>query len=232
MLKNNTINLGVVKKVAAALDELNKDVVFVGGAVVALYVNDPAADEVRPTGDIDISVQLAQFGNVFVLQDKLKEKKFKEAVGEPVICRFVYDDVLVDVMPDEDSPWGKTNRWYKPGFQRLQQITVEDIQINILPPPYFLATKFEAFKDRGGDYRTSQDFEDIIYVLDNRTNIVEEVLQSDEEVKTYLQNEFGKLLQDKLADEGMMAHLFYETAAERLKMIKEKMEAMIFKNLE
>ncbi len=37
----------------------------------------------------------------------------------------------------------------------------------------FLATKFEAFKDRGGDYRTSHDFEDIVYVLDNRTTIVE-----------------------------------------------------------
>ncbi|MBX7096014.1 MAG: hypothetical protein K1X56_14935 [Flavobacteriales bacterium] len=227
MLKNNTINLGVVKKVASALDDLNKDVVFVGGAVVALYVNDPAADEVRPTGDIDISVQLAQFGNVFALQEKLKERKFKEAVGEAVICRFVYDDVLVDVMPDEDSPWGKTNRWYKPGFKHSQQITVEHIQINILPAPYFLATKFEAFKNRGGDYRTSHDFEDIIYVIDNRINIVEEVLKSDEEVKTYLQNEFRKLLGDKLADEGMMAHLFYETATERLKMIKDKMEEIV-----
>ncbi|MFZ5552313.1 MAG: hypothetical protein ACOZCO_04295 [Bacteroidota bacterium] len=230
MLKNKTIDLGVIKKIATALDNLNKDIVFVGGAVVALYANDRLADEVRPTGDIDISVQLAAFGSVFALQDKLKEKKFKEAVGEPVICRFVYDDVLVDVMPDEDSPWGKTNRWYKPGFQCLQQITVEDIQINILPAPYFLATKFEAFKDRGGDYRTSEDFEDIIYVLDNRTNIVEEVLQSDEEVKTYLQNEFRKLLQDKLADEGIMAHLFFETAEDRLLITKEKMKLICPEN--
>ena len=37
-----------------ALGELNNKVVYVGGAVVSLYVNDPAAEEPRPTKDIDL----------------------------------------------------------------------------------------------------------------------------------------------------------------------------------
>jgi hypothetical protein len=36
-LENKTINIGVVAEVAEALGELNKDMVFVGGAVVSLY---------------------------------------------------------------------------------------------------------------------------------------------------------------------------------------------------
>lgn len=46
MLKNTTINLGVIRKIAHALQDLNERVVYVGGAVVSLYVNDPAADDV------------------------------------------------------------------------------------------------------------------------------------------------------------------------------------------
>jgi hypothetical protein len=59
MLKNTQINQEVTKKVAIALEELNKRVVFVGGAVVSLYINDPAAEDVRPTKDIDISLEIA-----------------------------------------------------------------------------------------------------------------------------------------------------------------------------
>ncbi len=52
MLKNTTINLGEIHKIAAALGELNENVVYVGGAVESVYINDPAADDVRPTKDI------------------------------------------------------------------------------------------------------------------------------------------------------------------------------------
>ena len=40
MLKNQTINLKVVEKVALSLEELNDQVIYVGGAVVTLYVTD------------------------------------------------------------------------------------------------------------------------------------------------------------------------------------------------
>ena len=50
-MKNKTINLAVVKKVATALSELNEHVAYVGGAIVSIYADDPAADDVRPTKD-------------------------------------------------------------------------------------------------------------------------------------------------------------------------------------
>ncbi len=45
MLKNKIINMGLVKKVATALGELNDQVAYVGGATVSTYADDPAAEE-------------------------------------------------------------------------------------------------------------------------------------------------------------------------------------------
>ena len=38
-------------KIAKALGELNRKVVFVGGAMVSLYIDDPSAEDLRPTKD-------------------------------------------------------------------------------------------------------------------------------------------------------------------------------------
>lgn len=62
MLKNKTINMGVVKKVAMALQELNDEVAYVGGATVSIYADDPIAEDVRPTKDIDIMLRIAIIG--------------------------------------------------------------------------------------------------------------------------------------------------------------------------
>ena len=58
-MKNTLINRIATEKIAHALGELNEKVVYVGGAVVSLYIDDPSADDVRPTKDIDISLEIA-----------------------------------------------------------------------------------------------------------------------------------------------------------------------------
>jgi hypothetical protein len=60
-VKNTIINIQAIKTIAHALGELNSQVVFVGGAVVSLYIDDPSADDVRPTKDVDISLKLPPF---------------------------------------------------------------------------------------------------------------------------------------------------------------------------
>ncbi|MBN8650500.1 MAG: hypothetical protein J0L67_03685 [Cytophagales bacterium] len=55
-MENKVINIGVVRKIAIALKDLRSKVAFVGGAVISLYTDDPAADELRPTKDIDLSI--------------------------------------------------------------------------------------------------------------------------------------------------------------------------------
>jgi hypothetical protein len=51
-------NIEMVETVAAGLEELIQDVVFVGGAVAELYATLPAAEEIRPTEDVDVAVEV------------------------------------------------------------------------------------------------------------------------------------------------------------------------------
>jgi hypothetical protein len=95
-MKNATINKGVIKKIALALGDLNGQIIFVGGAVVGLYINDPAADDVRPTKDVDISLSIASLVELENIRVTLIDKGFIQTAEDTIICRFRYDDVKVD----------------------------------------------------------------------------------------------------------------------------------------
>jgi predicted nucleotidyltransferase len=227
-MKNNTINLGVIRKVAIALGELNDRVVFVGGATVSLYINDPAAEDIRPTKDIDISLEILSLGELEKLRIQLIEKKFYQTSDETVMCRFIYDDITVDVMSTHAIGWAPADKWFAPGFKYVETIIIEDQGIRILPLSYFLATKFNAFHDRGAkDPRTSKDFEDITYILDNRVDLVKQILNSPEDVKKYLKSEFEKILSDDNLQEALSSNLFYETQVIRYNNIIDKLKEIV-----
>jgi len=227
-MKNTGINLKVISKVANALGELNDRVVYVGGAIVSLYINDPAAEDIRPTKDIDISMEILTLGELEKLRVLLTEKKFYQTSDETVMCRFIFDDVTVDVMSTKAVGWAPADQWFAPGFKHVETRNLADQQIRILPLAYFLATKFSAFHDRGAtDPRTSKDFEDITYILDNRIDLVEQILTSPEDVKQYLKSEFIGILNEGHLKEALIANLFYETQIDRSKKIIEKLKAIV-----
>jgi predicted nucleotidyltransferase len=101
MLKNSHINREVTKKIAKALGSLNNEVVYVGGAVVSLYINDQSAEDLRPTKDLDLTLKIASLSELEGLREKLVAKGFKQTAEENVMCRFKYHDILVDVMATE-----------------------------------------------------------------------------------------------------------------------------------
>jgi len=45
-------NIQMLQRIARALSPLLHEVVFLGGATVALYLQDAAAPEIRPTDDV------------------------------------------------------------------------------------------------------------------------------------------------------------------------------------
>lgn len=225
-LKNKKINEGIIKEVAEALGELNERVVYVGGAVVSLYADDPAAEDVRPTKDVDIFLEIASYGKLAEFQEELASKGFHPTPVQNVICRFKYDDILLDVMSTKEVGWASADKWFKPGLKKLEKIQIEDIAINVLHISYFLATKFNAFHDRKEDSRTSRHFEDIVYVLDNRKNLVEEIINSPDDVRNYLVQEFNEILMSEYK-EAFLGHLYYETQIERYELIEEKLFGII-----
>jgi len=223
-MENRTINIGVVAEVAKALAELKNQMVFVGGAVVSLYADDPAADEIRPTADIDMTINLMNFSNWAKMQERLAELNFYPDPFGHAICSYKYKDIPVDIMPAEEGPLGPSNKWYKVGFNDLWKITVKDEEIQILSAPVYLATKFEAYNNRGGDYRTSHDFEDIIYVLDNRIRIVPEIENAHKEIKEFLKKEINKILSSKFLEEILSSHIHPLMIDERYPIVLGKME--------
>lgn len=225
-MKNTIINRKVIQKVANALGELNNQVIYVGGATVSLYINDPAADDVRPTKDIDLGIKVASVAHLEEIREELTKKGFRQTADLEVMCRFKLEDILVDIMATKPVGWAPANPWFEGGFNNLQKVEIDDVTIQIMPLAYFLASKFSAHLDRGGsDPRFSHDFEDITYILDNRTDWHNIVSHEKGEVKTFLLEQLQAVKDSPKLQEAMLANLFYETQEERLQLILEKIEA-------
>ncbi len=228
MLKNTLINRKAAYTIAKALGKLNSDVVYVGGAVVSLYIDDPSADDVRPTKDIDISLQITSLVALEELREKLIAKGFHQSHQDQVVCRFRYQDILIDVMSTQAIGWAPANRWFKSGFEQKFEVTIDDVSVYLMPLPYFLASKFDAFYDRGGkDPRTSHDFEDITYLLNHTRQITTVIQKSQKEVQDYLKTSFQQILDSKELHEAIIGNLFYEDQTTRLALILDKLQKTV-----
>jgi Nucleotidyl transferase AbiEii toxin, Type IV TA system len=224
----NQITLESIEKVAIALGELNKEVVFVGGAVVSLCVNDTPVDEFRPTKDIDITFRIVSFAKLEKLREELVSKGFKQNIFEEVICRFQLEDILVDVMSTHAIAWAPANRWFEEGFNHLIQMQIGTQVINLLSLPFFLATKFDAHADRGGqDARMSKDFEDIIYLLNHVSNLETHISDAPSNVKDYLKSEFADILKNDVKQEAILANMPYNFQMERYESIMGKLSSIV-----
>lgn len=224
MLKNTQINRAVTKKIGTALGPLNKRVVYVGGAVVSLYIDDPSADDVRPTKDLDITLKIATIGELEALRQELVNIGFIQSASDTVVCRFRYEDVLVDVMATEPVGWAPGNRWFKKGFNLAYAYQLDGLLIRLLPLPYFLATKFDAFFDRGiKDLYASHDFEDIVYLFNHTSDITVQIVNSDILVKNYLMECASKIIESSQLQEAIIGNLFHEAQDQRFKIIMARL---------
>lgn len=106
-------------------------------------------------------------------------------------------------------------------------MNVKDQEIYILSAPCFLATKFEAFNNRGNDYRTSHDIEDIIYIIDNRTTIVDEIAKCDERILEFIKYEFQKIIDKGLLEELLVTHIHPLIIDEKIHIVKEKISSIM-----
>ncbi|MCC6837215.1 MAG: nucleotidyl transferase AbiEii/AbiGii toxin family protein [Bacteroidia bacterium] len=201
-------NIVRIKAVANALGNLKEKVVFVGGATVSLYP-DRAVFEVRPTDDVDVIIEMLNYADRSELEEKLRSIGFTHDVESGVICRYKIQGIVVDIMPTNDRSIGFSNKWYPDGFTHaMDHVIDERCTVKILSTPYFIATKLEAHKDRGdNDGRTSQDFEDIVFVLENRSSIWEELANTEKSLNDYLRKEFEELLSNQALYEWVDAHV-------------------------
>jgi len=229
-------NVAKVELIAQALGPVCERLVFVGGCAVDLLLTDPAAAAPRVTYDVDLLVEVAALPGYHAMEKELSRLGFKRDVSQDApICRWLFRDLQVDLMPTDSAILGFANRWYPMVVATAQGVGLPSgARIRLITAPTFIATKFEAFFDRGrGDLLGSHDLEDIVNVVDGRPEIVAEVTASPPELRSYLGAQCAGLtampnFMDVLPgmifpDEFLAARV--ESVARRLRQMAELREA-------
>ena len=163
------------------LEDLDFEVVFVGGATVSLFLDDPAAGDIRSTDDVDCVVSAATYGEFAQIEEQLRQHGFTQldVEGGPM-CRWKRQGLLFDIVPSDPSAIGfSESQWFEQGLSTAETRQLPSgRQIEVFDAPHMLAAKIEAYRQRGdGDYMVSKDFEDIVTILNGRTEVFEELAE-------------------------------------------------------
>lgn len=221
---------GNVVRVAEALARLGfTEVVFVGGAVIPLLLTDSGAVPPRVTLDVDVVVDLGKRVEFYRLEERLREAGYSQPAGGP-ICRWTIDDVPVDFMPVDSDILGFTNRWYGQLAQSAQTIMVAPgLTIRIVDPGLFLATKLEAYLNRGGgDFVLSHDITDIVTLVEGRPEIVAEVRRLRAGPKEFIRSALSGLLHDDDFRLAIHGHLPPDAPSQaRSEIVLERLRALV-----
>jgi predicted nucleotidyltransferase len=182
--------------VARHLGELNSQVVYVGGSAVHFLVPQPLTPGLRHTEDVDLIVPLRKYHEIQSFSEAMRKLGFVEWPEDGVICRWKVAGIVVDVMPIGEAAFGFANRWYPQVVQdAIEQEVEPGLHCRFPSLPTYLATKLEAFSDRGGgDYWGDSDFEDIVVILAYCREVIELIERAPEPVRTYIVSEAKNML--------------------------------------
>lgn len=182
-------------------------------------------EQVRHTDDVDLIVHVVGYAGISKLQQMLREQGFSHAQGEgDPICAMKLGALRVDFMPDEANALGFTNRWYAEALRTAAPYRVTDtLTIRLVQPALFLATKLEAYRDRGNDDPLeSRDIEDILTLFDGRPELLDELQASSVELRRYVADRLGEL----------MTHPDFEYAVQSAALGDAGREALLFERLD
>lgn len=211
---------------ARGLKDKLEEVVFVGGSVMELYINDPAVNKPRATVDVDVVVEIVTRVKYNFFENELRNLGFVNDI-DGHIGRFSFEGVQIDVIATNPDVAGFTNIWYEKGYKSNFKVDLGVYKIKIFPLEYYIASKFEAYKSRGtGSPISSHDLEDIIYLFDGIEAIEECLKNSEKVVKEYLRKEIETLLLIPNIKEIVTGHLGFGSFEDRTNRILS-----IFKDL-
>ncbi len=219
----------MLEAVANALGpELRQQMTFVGGCTTGLLLTDEyTLEQVRHTDDVDLIVHTMGYTAFHALQEQLKKQGFSipASTEDAPICAMNLGDLRVDFMPDDDS-LGFTNRWYQAAMETASSYPLTpNLNIRLVSPVYFVATKLEAYKGRGNnDPLDSRDVEDILNLVDGREELLDEIRAAASDVKNYIALEISRLLEVSDFEYAVQSQALSDT--ERENVIFERLEAL------
>src|SRR5580692_10908464 len=223
-------NLEQLIATAGLLRPILGELVFVGGAVTSLLVTDEGAGLPRTTLDVDAIAEITSYAEYTAFGERLRALGFSEDTSEGApLCRWIHSGTILDVMPLDEKILGFSNRWYRAAMQAATtHQLVRDLDIRVVTAPYFLATKIEAFKGRGRrDFWASHDLEDLIFVIDGRSTIVEEAQTEEPLLREYLHAESTGLLATPEFIDALPGYLLPDAASQaRIGTVLQRLKAV------
>jgi predicted nucleotidyltransferase len=200
-------NTELLDTMVGLLGDVADDLVFVGGCATGLLITATRVQSVRATTDVDVVAEATTIREYHILEARLRDKGFEP--DPEVICRWNVAGLQLDLLPSGPNVLSFHNRWYPHAIATaLPHRLPSGRTIRVLTSPLFLATKMEAFLDRGqGDWLASHDLEDIVTVVDGREELIDEVAAASPEIRDYLRSRLGDLLRQEAFLTALPGHL-------------------------
>jgi nucleotidyltransferase AbiEii toxin of type IV toxin-antitoxin system len=201
-------NLELLHAIVLKLGPLAQEFVFVGGCTIGLLITDEATAPTRPTKDVDGIAEVYSYAEFSDFEARLDKIGFRRAPDGP-ICRWESGGLLLDVMPIRGEFLGFNSNWFEQAVKTSEMREIApNTKIRVATSVFILATKLEAFHDRGNDdFLGSRDLEDLITLINGRPELVDEVRCSDVDVRAFIINSFKKLVDDRAFIESIPGHL-------------------------
>lgn len=200
MQTNKESNLFHLELVAQNLGDLLPQVTFVGGSITLLLVDEAAHFGVRKTDDVDVVIDVATLSEYHKFSSRLRKRGFKEDQDGPN-CRWKlindFGQIKLDVVPVNKNILGFSNPWYKDAIDKADIVQLNNGNVlRVISPDYFIATKFEAFQDRGAGNYFNHDLEDIFFIMENRNDLMLLLESCEDNLKAFLSMKFKSLMND------------------------------------
>lgn len=221
-------NTPQVRRAAIALGDLRNEVVFVGGLMVPFFISDRGLHRMRPTDDVDVVVECRSRNAYHEFAQRLDVLGIRpdQSPGAPV-CRYrTTAGLVLDAMPVQGDVLGFSNRWYPLVMDTAVSVDLTGgIVIRAAHPVALLATKWEAFLDRGSDDPFgSHDLEDLLMLIAGRHELADELSQFTPEVRAFMADS-SRMLQAAPWFDDVLEGTFPD--AQRLPAILESVRARL-----
>jgi len=143
MPRQQNPNLDLLMLAVDRLGDLADEMVFLGGCATGLLITDSAAPPIRVTKDVDAIVQVVSLNDYHRLSKKLRANGFAEDISDGApICRWIAENIVLDIMPTDPALLGFGNKWYEPAAKNATTVQLPSGRsIRMVSAPYFLITK-------------------------------------------------------------------------------------------
>ena len=133
-------NLAMLMRVVDRLAPLQERLVFLGGAVTELFITLPGGQRPRQTKDVDLVVDVVNLGEYSeILRGRLAALGLREDTREGApICRWLFEDIVVDIMPTRGEILGFSSEWYPLAYETATPIKLPDNSVIRLVTPGLL----------------------------------------------------------------------------------------------